>query len=217
MGCYKTLKYTFSARFLRLVGIVRQKSGLDLKIAPKSEGLAPLLPQRKEVSICLIIIAKVKSSQTFFLESFFWLFVLGSVPYWMDASKVSSLREKLFSLKMTSQWRHSWTRPVAQCAGTSYASNNTFGDFLAHFVQTLWSLIGLPAFAVADAGVKILAYSLHWFLNESLCNIRIMQVLYHTLQTNSKVFHDQKQMKLVSPSEQVCSNDASPHIKIVCM
>jgi len=36
----------------------------------------------------------------------------------------------------------------------SYGSNDTFGDLLAHSIQKLWSLIGLPATAVAGAGVK---------------------------------------------------------------
>jgi len=31
---------------------------------------------------------------------------------------------------------------------------DTFGDFLAHFVQKLWSLICLPSTIVAGAGVK---------------------------------------------------------------
>jgi len=37
----------------------------------------------------------------------------------------------------------------------SYGSNDTFGDFLVHFVQKLWSPISLPAIIVAGAGVKL--------------------------------------------------------------
>jgi len=36
----------------------------------------------------------------------------------------------------------------------SYGSNDTFGDVLAHSVQTLWSLICLPATIVAGASVR---------------------------------------------------------------
>jgi len=35
----------------------------------------------------------------------------------------------------------------------SYGSNGSFGKFLADSVQTLWSLIYLPATVVAGAGV----------------------------------------------------------------
>ena len=79
---------------------------------------------------------------------------LGSIAYWMDATRFSSLREKRISQEMTSQWRNRWARPISKCVGMSYGSNDTFGDFPAHSVQTLWSLIGLPTTVVAGAGVK---------------------------------------------------------------
>jgi len=63
-GCCKTPRCTFSAS---LVGTDRQISGLNLKIAPKSQVFDPFDPPTKEVTTCLIIIAKVKSSQTFFV------------------------------------------------------------------------------------------------------------------------------------------------------
>jgi len=46
---------------------------------------------------------------------------------------------------MTSQWYRRWAQPILKCADMSYGSNDTFGDFLAHSVQKLWSLIGLSA------------------------------------------------------------------------
>jgi len=39
----------------------------------------------------------------------------------------------------------------------SYGSNDSFGDFLAHSVQKLWSLIGLTGTVVAGAGLKFVA------------------------------------------------------------
>jgi len=36
----------------------------------------------------------------------------------------------------------------------SHESNDAFDDFLAHFVQKIWSLMCLPATMVAGAGVK---------------------------------------------------------------
>jgi len=45
-------------------------------------------------------------------------------------------------------------RPISKFSNVSYGSNDTFGDFLVHSVQKLWSLMGLPATIVADAGVR---------------------------------------------------------------
>ena len=56
---------------------------------------------------------------------------------------------------MTSQWHHRWARPVSKCAGVSYGSNDTFGAFLAHSVQKLWSLIDVPATIMAGAGEEV--------------------------------------------------------------
>jgi len=44
-----------------------QKNGLNLKIPPKSVAFAPLDPPPKQASTFLIIIAKVRSSQTFLM------------------------------------------------------------------------------------------------------------------------------------------------------
>jgi len=57
----------FSACFVGLVATDWQISGLNLKIAPKSEFVAPLAFPRKEVPTFVIIMAKVRSSQTFFM------------------------------------------------------------------------------------------------------------------------------------------------------
>ena len=85
-----------------------QKSGLKLTISPKSEFFSLLDPQPKEVSTFLIIIAKLRSSQTFFVQIvFFNVFDLGSAAYWMDATRFCSLCGKPFFLAndvtMTSQ------------------------------------------------------------------------------------------------------------------
>jgi len=66
MGCCETPKYIFSASLWGLVGADWKKSDLNLRIPPKSVVLAPLDPPPKEVSIFLVIIAKVRSLQIFF-------------------------------------------------------------------------------------------------------------------------------------------------------
>jgi len=63
----------------------------------------------------------------------------------MDATRFSSLREKLFP--------GNDIIIISTCASMYYRSNDTFCDFLAHSVQTFWSLICLPATRVARAGV----------------------------------------------------------------
>jgi len=67
VGCCKTLKYSFSASLVGLVGAGCQKSGLNLKIPPKFVVFASLDPPPKVVTF-LIIIAKVRSSQTVFMQ-----------------------------------------------------------------------------------------------------------------------------------------------------
>jgi len=44
----------------------------------------------------------------------------------MDATRFSTYAKNVFSPEMT---------PISRCAGMSYGSNDTFGDFLAHSVQ----------------------------------------------------------------------------------
>jgi len=72
----------------------------------------------------------------------------------MDTTRFLAYATGVFSPEMTSQWHQRWERPISKCAGMSYGSSDNFGDFSAHSIQTLWSLIGLPATAVAGADVK---------------------------------------------------------------
>ena len=82
MVCCKSPKYTFSASLMGLAGTDCQKSGLNLKLSPKSKVFVP---------------------------------------------------------------------------------NDTLGVFLAHSFRKLWSLIGLPATAGAEAGAVWICFSSYWF------------------------------------------------------
>jgi len=70
----------------------------------------------------------------------------------MDASRFSTLREKRFfprnDITMTSYVGATYLK---MCR---HVSRITFGDVLAHLVQKLWSLIGLPAAIMAGARVE---------------------------------------------------------------
>jgi len=61
MGCCETPKYTFSETSARLVDADWQKSGLNLKIPPKTVVLPLWTLLTKEVSTFLIIIANLGS------------------------------------------------------------------------------------------------------------------------------------------------------------
>jgi len=65
-----------------VVGAGWQKSGLNLKIALLFEDFAPWALPKKEVSTFFILIAKVRSSETFLCRNFLSnVFGLGSVAY----------------------------------------------------------------------------------------------------------------------------------------
>jgi len=67
----------------------------------------------------------------------------------MDVAGFLSLREKRFFPENDVGGRD-LPQNVRCCL---YGSNDTFSDSLAQSVQKLWSLNGLPATIVADAGV----------------------------------------------------------------
>jgi len=72
MGCCKTPKCTFSANLVKVVVADRQKKLLESRTTPEIRGFCPLGPPPNKVSTFLIIIAKIRSSQTFFMYKVFF-------------------------------------------------------------------------------------------------------------------------------------------------